>query len=76
MGDEDRQVADQETSARQIGDGYQVKGVRQHQNAQQEVEKAFRAVAPERTLEDGSQLAVAGQPPGNVQHAEHGGVDG
>ena len=50
MGNELRQVADQETGPRQIGDGYQVKGIRHHQNAQQKIEKAFRAAAPELSL--------------------------
>ena len=39
MGDEYRQVADQKTGPRQIGDGYQVKGIRHHQNPQQKIEK-------------------------------------
>ena len=76
MGDEHRQVADQKTGPRQIGDGYQVKGIRHHQNPQQKIEKTLRSVAPERLFKNSSQLAVARQSPGNVQHAEHGGING
>ena len=41
----------------------------------QQIEEALRSPPPERLFEHGVQLPVAGQSPGNVQHAEHCGVD-